>query len=260
VTAPPPEGSGGPPPAPWERVEKRRDRTAIIWSVVAAVVLAVPTVALISTFEDQVADLDLSASGAESRSGGADGPSDERPDEPQGGEDVEVPALDLEELDGTDAEFGQLFTAIDRSEQAMLDAQLGIGAAFEGADPQGDPAAVLDDAADAAGEGQRELQELRSDLAAPVDDEVAREVRDTYLAHLDAWVRYLVAIEGQPDLLLDGEGEEVFLLSIDTTGDAFAEVVRSELPGDLDDDVRAVAEAIVERGFPERSPDPGDTV
>jgi hypothetical protein len=260
VTAPPPEGSGGPPPAPWERAEKRRDRTAIIWSVVAAVVLAVPTVALISTFEDQVADLDLSATGSEPPSGGAEGPTDEGPDAPQDRDDVEVPALDLDELDGTDAEFGQLFTAIDRSERAMLEAQLGIGAAFEGGDPQDDPTAVLDAAAEAAGDGQRELQELRSELAAPVDDEVAREVRDTYLAHLDAWVRYLVAIEGQPDLLLDAEGEEVFLLSIDTTGDAFARVVRSDLPGDLDDDVREVADAIVERGFPERSPDPGDAV
>lgn len=251
------ETADGPPPDPWARdraQRARRDRRAIVLATVAAVVLGVPTVLLATGLVRTVADVELGD--------GAGPTASERSEEPRDGEgqDVEVPTLDLDGLSGTDAELGRLLTDVDRSERAMLAAQEAIAEAFVAAGPDGDADDVLAAVGEAGGDGQRELQELRSDVARPVDDATAREVRDRYLSHLDAWVRYLVAVEDDPELLLRPDGEAVHLLAIDTTGDAFAQHLREELPDDLAPEVAEVAQAIADRGFPERAPGDRDTV
>jgi hypothetical protein len=175
-------------------------------------------------------------------------------------EDVEVVAPDLDDLDGVDAVVAQVMVDIDRSEQVMMETQQGFADVLGDPSTGDDPEAALDELSTTAGDGQRELQELRSELTAPVDGSEVRAVRDRYLAHLDAWVRYLVAIEEDPTLLVGGADDEAFLVAIDTTGDAFAREVRENLPDGLDEEVREFALAIVERGFPDRQPDVGDTV
>lgn len=238
----------GPPPTPFDEA-KRRDRRAIIWSVVAAVVLLVPTsfgvAALIGATDDIGQGSPSAAPGGDDGEDGGVAPD-------TGRDEVEVPTLDLDVLSGTDAEFGRVLTDVDRSEQAMLRAQEGMNGALFEASPDDDPDEVLGAVSDAAGDGQRDLQELRSDLTQPVEDDDARQLRDTYLSHLDAWVRYLVAIEEDPEVLLNPEAGSALTLSIDTTGYAFADILRGGLPADLDPDVVEVAEAIADRGFPER--------
>lgn len=208
----------------------------------------------VRSLSDFAAEIDLTTDADGDRRGDGDGdaPSTSPPD------DVEVEVPDLEGLDGVDAAMGQVLVAIDRAERTMIATQSGFAEALAG--PEGDAEAALDDLADAAGDGQRTLQELRRDLAAPVDDDEVRTIRDRYLAHLDAWVRYLVAVEDDPTLLAGGAEQEAFLLAIDTTGDAFAGSVRDGLPDGLDEELQRFAEQLIDRGFPERAPSDGDTV
>lgn len=253
-----PAGHGGPPPTPWERDvdgDRRRDRRAIVWSSVAAVLLGLPALLLAGGFLVAV----LGADSGDDRP--ATAPADRDDDLPSAPPaDVEVPELDLDELEGVDAEYGRLLTAIDASERTMLSAQQGFADAFLDAGSDGDLDQLLEDLSDAAGDGQRQLQQLRSDIAQPRQDEDVTELRDRYLTHLDAWVRYLVAVEREPELLLSEDGESVHHLAIDTSGDRFASLLRDGLPDDLDDDVAALARAIAERGFPERDAADPDTV
>lgn len=175
-------------------------------------------------------------------------------------EDVEVTQPDLDDLDGVDAVVARLMVDIDRSENVMMDTQRGFARVLSDPSTGEDVEAGLDELSATAGEGQRELQDLRRELTAPGEGSEVRAVRDRYLAHLDAWVRYLVAIEEEPTLLTGGADDEAFILAIDTTGDAFAREVREGLPEGLDEQVRDFANAIVDRGFPDRQPDVGDTV
>lgn len=246
--APQPPSAGGPPPTPFET--RRPDRRAIVWSCVAAVVLAVPTIWAAAAFIDVARGLGDTPPVAAPDGDRGDGP--ERGGGGATGPDVEVPQLDLSDLSGTDAAFGRLLTEVDRSESAMLRAQQEMGQALAEAGPDADPDEVLARISAAAGDGQRELQELRSDLAQPLDDDDAAQLRDLYLSHLDAWVRYLVAIERDAEVLLSPDAGSALTLAIDTTGYAFADELRDGLPEDLDDEVAAVARAIADRGFPER--------
>jgi hypothetical protein len=243
----------GPPPPPWQRAARRRDRVIVAVASAAAIALAVPVGVVAYELTVAAGDVDLSAGGDAQPpvgDGGGGGGSTAPP--------VEVPDLDVDGLSGVDAVYGQMLVDIDRAERAMIGAQEDIAAAFAGASPdETDPEALSAEVSEAAGGGQRELQQIRQGLAAPVEDATARQLRDAYLAHLDAWVRYLVAIEQEPGLVATEDGAEVLTLAIATTGDAFADIVREDLPSDLDDGVREVADAIIERGFPEGGP-PGD--
>jgi hypothetical protein len=189
----------------------------------------------------------------------AGGDADDAPTSPAP-EDVEVTPPDLEGLDGTDEAVARVLIDIDRSEQAMMDTQRGFAEILADPSSGGDVEAAFDELSATAGEGQRELQELRRELTAPGEGSEVRAVRDRYLAHLDAWVRYLVAVEEDPTLLVGGADDEAFIIAIDTTGDAFAREVREGLPDGLDEEVRDFALAIVDRGFPDRGPEAGDTV
>lgn len=191
-------------------------------------------------------------------------PEEERPaPAPRDAEDP-IPVPELGDLEGADAELGGILRDIDRSEQQMLATQERIGELLAAAALEpgaADCGALVDELVAAAGDGQAALQELRSDLAsAPASSSAIREVRDVYLDHLDAWVRYFVAIEADPMLLAGGGSDESFLLAINTSGDAFARAVRQGLPDDLDPEVQAYADAIVDRGFPERELSTDDTV
>lgn len=243
----------GPPPPPWER---RRRRWLIALAIVGAlVVVGVPVGFGVAALSSAARDIDLTSPSADEAPAPGEAPT---------GPPVEVEVPDLEGLTGVDAELGQVLVHINESEEQMLATQQRFGVIFDEAgsatgQPPGDE--LMDQLAEAAGDGQRELQEIRSELTSvSVDDGDVREIRDLYLAHLDAWVRYFVAIEDDPTLLAGGEGAQAFLLSIDTTGDAFARAVREGLPEGLDERVETFADQIVERGFQGREPSADDTV
>lgn len=187
-----------------------------------------------------------------------DTPPESAPQTPPSETEVVVP--DLDDLEGVDAELGQVLVDINRAEEQMLATQEGFAEALQGAGPDEGFEGALDEVGAAAGEGQRELQSIRSDLtSARVDDNRVRDVRERYLAHLDAWVRYFVAIEDDPTLLAGG-ADQGYLVAIDTTGDTFARAVREELPEGIDESVRTFAQQIVDRGFPDRELSDDDTV
>jgi hypothetical protein len=254
---PPPTGPAGPdpdgpPPPPWQR--RRRAWLVGLAIAGAALVMLIPVGFGIAALTRAASEISLTED---------DGVAADDPDEGEAGppSDVEVVPPDLDDLDGVDEAIARMLVDIDRSEQVMMDTQQAIAEVLASPDTGGDLDAAVEEVSAAAGEGQRELQEIREELTAPVEgSEEGRAVRDRYLAHLDAWVRYLVAVEDDPALLAGGGEEEPYLVAIDTTGDAFAREVRDGLPEDLDDEVREYALAIVERGFPDREPDEGDTV
>jgi hypothetical protein len=242
----------GPPPPPWKR---KRQRLLIGLAIAGAVlVLAVPVGFGFAALSRAASEIQLTGDG-----GVAAGDAEDAPTSPRS-EDVEVTPPDPERLDGTDAVVAGLMIDIDRSEQVMMDTQQGFAEVLADPSTGDDVEAAFDELSATAGEGQRELQELRRELTAPGEGSEVRAVRDRYLAHLDAWVRYLVAIEEDPTLLVGGADDEAFIVAIDTTGDAFAREVREGLPEGLDEEVRDFALAIVDRGFPDRQPDAGDTV
>jgi hypothetical protein len=221
--------------------------------VVLFVVLAVWAVTALSRY---AGGIELTEGPRAERSPTDDGEASPQPPE-------ELAPLDLDDLEGVDAELGAILVDIDRSELQMIEtqdlfAQLLADAATTPGDA--DPEGLLEGLSDIAGDGQRELQEIRSDLAgADASTSAVRDVRDTYLTHLDAWVRYFVAIEDDARLLVSGE-DQAFTLAINSSADAFARQVREELPDGVDPRVRDYAEAILDRGFPGRDPSSGDTV
>lgn len=243
----------GPPPPPWQR---RRRRWLIALAVVGAlVVVGVPLGFGLAALSSAARDIDLTSPSAD------DTPAPgEAPTRPQ----VEVEVPDLEGLEGVDAEVGQILVHVNEAEEQMLATQERFAAIFEDAASSADQEPVdelLSQLSEAAGEGQRELQDIRRELTSgSVDDGDVREIRDRYLAHLDAWVRYFVAIEDDPTLLAGDGGGQAYLLAIDTTGDAFARTLRERLPEDVDERVATFAEQIVERGFPGRELADDDTV
>lgn len=223
----------------------------------AVLVVVIPigfAVAALGSFAD---DISLTGEGPDpAPDGGPDGG-------PVPREDVEVTVPDLDGLSGVDAELGQVLVDIDRSERTMMATQAGfveVLGGIAGPGTEEDLEAALAEVSEVAGEGQRELQTIRRDLTdASASASVVRDLRERYLSHLDAWVRYLIAIEDDPRVLVGG-ADEGYTLSIDTTGDAFANVIREDLPDELDEDVRAFADAIVARGFPEGRTSSGDSV
>lgn len=245
-----PRPGDGPPPPPWERTARRRDRLIVAGALAGTLVIGVPLglVAwnLANAFDDAAPR-------------GTSGTDEAPPPSTSPGEAPEFPTVDLDELSGADETYGRLFTHVARSETVMVTTQLEIAAAVSGADRDdpdvaGDLAAAV---AEAAGDGQRELQAIRREVATTVEDATARGIRDSYLAHLDAWVRFFVAIEERPELLATPEGDAPFALAIRTTGEDFADRVAGDLPRDLDADVTALVDAIIEEGFQDAA-DPTD--
>jgi hypothetical protein len=216
----------------------------------AVLIVGVPVVFGIAAVSRLADDLDLTRQDAPTQ--------ESAPRAPQAETEVVVP--DLDGLEGVDAELGEILVHVNRSEEQMLATQERFAAVLQSAGEDRAFDEVLDELSSVAGEGQRELQSIRSDLTSTsVDSSRVREVRERYLAHLDAWVRYFVAIEADPSVLTGGS-DQGYLTAIDTTGDAFARAVREDLPDGIDESVRTFAEQIVERGFPERQLSDDDTV
>jgi hypothetical protein len=260
-------GPDGPPPPP--HVRQRRRRTRLVLLVLAALLLiAVPVgFALGGVFAQQASpgaadgtvdepaspdpsDPDVGepddapdASEPEGREGEPDSPDPGAPDPPTAS-DLVPP--DLDELVGTDAEFGRLLIDIDASERTMIGFQDDLGAALRS--PPSGPDALRERIREVAADRQRELREVRERLEAELDDPGADGVRDRYVVHLDSWADYMAAIEADPSILA-AETDGGFTVAINATADAFSRALEQELERGLDGSIERFAEAILERGF-----------
>lgn len=225
--------SGGPPPPPWERDrQRRRKRLLTIVAVAAVLLLGIPVVLSV-----------IAAIEADPVEGP---PTAEEPTSPD--EVEEVPPVDVDQLDGIDAVYGQLLNDIDASERAMLGFQEDLVAALR-EHLDGDVDRLLEEITAAAATRQRELVQIRGRMEDRLDDPGAERVREVYVDHLDSWVRYMAAVEQDPALISPQVDDSLYTLAINTTADDFARTLREELPDDIDEDVRALAEMILLRGF-----------
>ena len=77
-----------------------------------------------------------------------------------------------------------------------------------------------------------------------------RDIRDTYAAHMGAWIDYLDAVAGSPTLAAPNSSDaESFWRDIEPTGEDFVAAVATGLPEDLPASLEDLARFIVERGF-----------
>jgi hypothetical protein len=269
----------GPPPTPHERARaRRRRRWTIAIVVVALVALALPAAALLlrtldlgspqdpsaaepepappeapeddpgappSAPDDEVPRSPVDPRAAEERGlTDADRPDPEVPDEDR----IDVP--DVAGFDGLAADQIRLLADVDASERAMIAFQMRAGEAFfETQEIDELRARISGSARDALDE----LDILRALLGRPVGDTPTTRVRDRYVEHLDTWVAYLEAVEANPDLVFVESTR--YTVPINVSGSRFTEQVELLLDGDVDDEVRRIAEAIIARGFagPEQS-------
>ena len=282
----PEDGPDGPPPPPFVRERAARRRRRIVIGVIAAVLLvaasvgAVLTAMLTGPADDPVAGPDAPLDDEEAPTEEApldEDPADEDPADPddaepapdpppramddpielddQGRPDREVPAEEritppaLATADPAATRIAELFLDIDASERAMLGFQLDARASLGGGTGLDDLDAILDEVQAAAARGNDALDVLRGRLEVSQDDPRAEAVRASYVIHLDSWVRYLVAIEDEPSVLLGDTSR--YTVDINRTADAFVRAVEElTTTVDLDDDLERYIEEIVQRGFP----------
>jgi hypothetical protein len=233
----------GPPPPPWER-ERRSRRRWVLLGLAALLVLGIP--------------IGLAIAGTVARSSGEDvaGSDDGEvvPDEDGGALDAPdgsaepLDAPDLDRLEGPDAIFAELLLDIDASELAMLGFQEEIAAAFR--DHGGQDANELLRSLSAAGSSSAEdLEAARAALEQPVADVRAEAVREVYLDHLDAWLRYMRAVADDPTIFAPERDSARYTLSINASAEAFARSLEDQLPDDVDPEVALMAEQLLDRGF-----------
>ncbi|MEX2486303.1 MAG: hypothetical protein WD377_01670 [Nitriliruptoraceae bacterium] len=167
---------------------------------------------------------------------------DEAPPRPdvdiEDGDRVEIP--DRDQIDADDRAWFDLFVEIDASERVMIGFHEEIETIFA---TTTDPA-LLEDAVRLAAEHALDgLAVLRQRFAThPPSD-----VRDTYVAHLDAWVAYLTAIAAEPARLAGDTTR--WTLGINATADTFVHAVDALREDGLDDDLERFVDAVLERGF-----------
>lgn len=247
---PPPAATGGwaPPPPPgatqgygpggWQPPPSPRRRTALIVGIVVGVLVLVvalgaAAVLLARVVSEPVADAPTpSAPGARS--------DDDRPDA------QEVPADDLV------AQTEAVLRTIDASEQRMLAFQEAVFGGVEEDGSVGDAAAEIAQAAQEAGDDLTGLRSELQSLAGGDGDgfDGLRDVRDTYAAHMEAWIEYVDAVAGSPAMARPQSPEaEPFWRDIELTGNDFVEAVEAGLPDDLPEELDQLARTIVERGF-----------
>jgi hypothetical protein len=190
---------------------------------------------------DAGTDPDGGDADADPDEGADDGPSSD----PDASPDPTLTPPDVDALDGLDATYAQLLIDIDASERTMIGFQEEVGEAFAAA---GSPAEAVDAVGALAGDSRDGLLEDRERLVTELEDEGAEQVRSRYLEHLDSWADYMAAIEQDPLLLIEGRGA-AFTVVINATADAFARALESDLPADVDTEVRRFAEGILDRGF-----------
>lgn len=257
--------SSGPPPAPPADVRAtdddpapaaRRRRRRVTLAVLAAVLVIGTPVGLAiaaSLSAPDVAADPRAGGGAGGEAGAADAPDADGAERP-----TELRRPDPDELTGRDATWAQLLGHVDDSEQAMLAFQQRLERIAADADT-GDEVEVdrlTDRIRRAADAGARQLAEVRPRLTTSIGDGAVEEVRVAYLVHHDAWADYLDAMAEEPRLVVGGQDAGRWRLTIDTSGEAFAQQLRTALGSDADPEVRAYARDILRRGFD----DPAGTV
>lgn len=241
-----PGAVAGPPSTPFER---RRLRRRVLTAVGVVVVLLVGALALLVP---GVWDVATSPAGPPDGSG-APPPADAvPPDDGRSPEPLERP--DLADLDAADRDLARVLIAIDESELAMLtyDEELteafgGVGEDDDGGVP--DLGGVLALVSEAAGRGEAALTTIAERLGVPSTDAGAEAVRAAYLPHLEAWRVHMARVAATPDVLLAEDATEADTAEINVTADAFRRRLEEVLEGDVDPEVAAFAEAILDRGF-----------
>jgi WD40 repeat protein len=150
--------------------------------------------------------------------------------------------LEVSRLSGVDAAFGRLLVDIDAAERTMLDFQREWTGAAGGFGTDGETSERVQEIASAS---RSQLLAVRDRLTTGFGSEAAERVRASYLAHLDAWVDAIQAIE-EERTPVEREGDDA---PIDTSATAFSRVLEDALPEDVDAEVRRFAESILNRGF-----------
>lgn len=266
----PHETVDGPPPTPFQRA--RRRRRLLVGAGVVLVMLAGTTVLWVAfglePTEEGVAaeegtqeegpDGDEEAEEAEqAEAGEEDGfvpPDIELDLDDDGRPDTRVPDDDdltppeLDQLQGVQRILTELLLDVDAAERAMLGFQLDVVAARTEGRTQEEAHEVDDEIRSAALHALEALAVLRARMEDPVDDPSVEQVRDTYVVHLDSWVRWLEVIAEDAEALNDETGW--FTIDINRTAAAFVRALDEVLDEDPDDEVVRFAEAILERGFP----------
>jgi hypothetical protein len=252
---PPPQATGGwaPPPAPtversygtggWQPPPRPSRRTGLVVAVVVGVLVLVTLFGMGAVFLARVVD-----SGPVVDAPVADATQVPAPDAdvPGAPDPQSVPADDLE------AQAAAVLETINASEERMLAYQEAVFEAIGDDGTVGDAAAAVGQEAQQAG---NDLTALRSDLRALAGGQGAgfdglRDIRDTYAAHMDAWIDYVDAIAGSPAMAApDSTDAEPFWRDIELTGDDFVRAVETGLPDDLPGELDELARFIVERGF-----------
>jgi hypothetical protein len=155
---------------------------------------------------------------------------------------------EMEDLDEVERSFAELLLDIDASERAMLGFQLDVMAARDADRPQEEADEVEAEVRIAALHAVEALGALRARMEQPQDAMWAEQVRETYVVHLDSWVRWLDAIAEDPEALRDASG--FFAIDINRTAAAFVRAVDDAMTEDLHAEVVRFAEEILARGFP----------
>lgn len=237
----------GPPRTPFERARRRRNLGLVLVALVAVVAAVVALVLAVTAGPDA----EVPASAEDGASSPQDGATP-APSDPGDGTDDDGPAApSLEDLEARDRELAAVLIDVDGAERVMLRFDDEVSTAFDAVDPE-DPAtfdAALATTRAAAARGVDGLDALRPRLAVPADDVDTEAVRAAYLAHLDAWRTYLASIAAAPGRLVTPGATDTDTLLINVTAEAFRRAVEDRLPADLDPEVAAFAEAILDRGF-----------
>lgn len=273
---PPPQGStwtaagqwqpppvGGQPPASgaagsWQPPPSGGNRGVVIALVVAVGVLLVGAAAVVGLvrsgsmggveFTDQVPpplpdDFEADPFPDDFEAPGRPGIPDPPPQPPA---DVGEVAPDL--TSQTEA----VLAVINASEERMLGFQQVVVGSLEEDGSVGNGAGAI---AQEAGETGDDLTALRSDLRALAGGEGTRfdglrDIRDTYVIHMDAWIDYVDAVSGSPAIAGPNSTDAArFWNEIERSGDEFVSAVRFGMSDDVPERLHEFAVFIVERGF-----------
>ncbi|HSK22286.1 MAG TPA: hypothetical protein VK906_03880 [Egicoccus sp.] len=229
----------GPPPPPWVARRRRRRRAVGVVAVVALLV-AVPVGLLWAGVFDRP-DGDAAQ--------GVD-PDVADPGDPDVAPDPEatLEAPDPARFTGSDADFATVLRGVEASERTMMRFQADLAEAFALAGTD-DPDPFLAAVRSAAETGAGTLTEARGALDEPLRTAPADEVRQVYLAHLDAWLALMEATAGEPSLFGPTGDTARFDIEINATALDFSRTLESALPGDAADEITRFAEQLLDRGF-----------
>lgn len=182
-------------------------------------------------------------------------------------EDIEFPEPDVDgenpvapPADDVEAQARTILETINASEERMLAFQEVVFTSLDETGRLADPAAVAQEALETAEDLGGLLSDLE-DLARAEGQRFdgLRSIRDTYGEHMVAWIRYVEEASGTPVIASpESPDAEPFWREIEVTGDEFVRAINRGLPDGLPQEVRDLAQFIVDRGF--GGADPGGEV